>query len=86
MSHFYGYVRGSRGDATRGGSKNSGYVATAASWQGSVRVWLSHDEETGQDIATVTLAPWHGRGISRDLFSGPVSGDQRKRATEAPQP
>jgi len=30
MSHFYGRVQGNRGDATRGGSKASGFDATAA--------------------------------------------------------
>jgi hypothetical protein len=45
MSAFYGMVRGNRGAATRGGSKNSGYKATCQSWDGSVIVNMSYDNE-----------------------------------------
>lgn len=38
MSHFYGTVQGNRGEATRGGSKNSGMDTATASWEGSVQV------------------------------------------------
>ena len=74
MAHFYGTLQGGRGQASRLGSKGSGLQVCAASWQGSVHVDLDHDEETGEDIATVRLAPWHGQGKSRILYQGPVSG------------
>jgi len=45
MSAFYGMVRGNRGAATRGGSKNSGYKATCQSWDGSVIVSMDYDSE-----------------------------------------
>lgn len=77
MSHFYGIVQGNRGEATRGGSRDSGFTATAASWQGSVRVYLYHDDETGNDMARVSLAPWHGRGTDAVIYDGPVSGAGR---------
>ncbi len=44
MSTFYGMVQGNRGAATRGGSKVSGFKATAQSWNGSVITELSYDE------------------------------------------
>ena len=75
MSHFYGYIQGNRGEATRGGSKQSGYVATAASWEGAVRVQLHYDPDKKQDIAVVMLTPWEGNGVHRELFRGPVSGN-----------
>jgi len=74
MSHFYGHVQGNRGDVSRGGSKASGYMATAASWQGCVKVNLWHDDKTGVDMAEVRLDRWHGRGVYQILYTGPVSG------------
>ena len=74
MSHFYGYVQGNRSEATRGGSRKSGYTAVAASWQGCVVVSLWYDESTKTDMATVSLGTWQGRGINKTLYSGPVNG------------
>ena len=73
MAHFYGVLRGTRGEATRCGSKNSGLTVTAASWRGSVRVTLYMDSN-GTDMASVTLAPWRGQGTTKTLYEGPVSG------------
>ena len=75
MAHFYGTLNGSRGEATRCGTKNSGMTTHAASWAGAVRTRLWHDSETGQDMARVELVPWHGSGCYRTLYSGPVSGE-----------
>lgn len=73
MSHFYGYVQGNRGDASRGGSKRSGYQAVAASWQGCVKVRLWHDEATGKDMVSVDKDQWtNGAGIRKNLYTGPV--------------
>jgi len=72
MAHFYGITRGSRGKASRLGTKASGLETVAASWQGAVRVFLS--EVDGQDWATVALVPWRGQGTSRVIYAGPVSG------------
>lgn len=76
MSHFYGTLKGSRGEATRGGTKNSGLHVVAASWQGAVEVYLTEDTKTGQDVAHVALIQWHGRGQypPKVLYDGPVSG------------
>ena len=74
MSHFYGKVIGNRGPATRGGSKNSGYISQAASWEGAVEVNLFYNEEYEEDWAIVKLIPWQGNGSSITLYTGPVSG------------
>lgn len=74
MAHFYGVLQGSRGEATRCGTKASDLDVTAASWQGAVRVRLQYNEVTGQDVATVYLMPWHGHGVERELYHGPVGG------------
>lgn len=73
MAHFYGTLRGNRGEVTRTGS--SELVAHAASWQGAVRTHLFHDPKTGRDMARVTLVPWRGTGCDRLLYEGPVNPD-----------
>ena len=75
MAHFYGTLQGVRGEASRLGGKESGLRTVAASWEGSVCVYLSY--ENGCDWATVRLEPWHGRGESKLLYDGPVSGKPR---------
>lgn len=74
MSHFYGTLQGNRGEATRCGSKSSGVVTYAASWQGAVRVQLYYDEATGKDMASVELVPWRGVGAYQTIYDGPVGG------------
>lgn len=72
MAHFYGVLGGSRGQATRCGTKGSGMTATAASWDGAVRSTL-YDRD-GIAWVTVELIPWHGHGTSRVLYDGAVRG------------
>ena len=74
MAHFYGVLRAGRSETTRTGTKGSGLEAVTASWGGSIRVGLYHDENTGVDMARVTMEPWKGRGESRVLYEGPVGG------------
>ena len=74
MAHFRGYVQGVRGLASRLGSKDSGLVTDAESWEGRVSVHLWHDDEAGVDMADVSLEPHHGTGESRTLYRGPVGG------------
>ena len=69
MSHFYGVLNGSRGAATRAGTKCSGLTVTAASWVGAIRVELSIDAE-GRDCFRVLQTPWHGAGVSELLAEG----------------
>lgn len=74
MAHFFGIVGGGRGEATRNGHKTTGLHTTAASWEGCVKTSLWYDEETDTDMCEVSLAPWHGAGVSKVLYHGPVSG------------
>ena len=82
MAHFYGAVQGSRSETSRLGSKKSGLSTVAASWQGAVEVYIYYDETTGKDIASVFLSPWHGKGISQNLYVGPVGGGENKTEEE----
>ena len=69
MSHFYGTLEGSRGKATRCGTKSSGMVSEAAGWKGVIRVYL--EEVDGHDRYQVYLEPWQNSGgVSTMLASG----------------
>jgi hypothetical protein len=70
MAHFYGTLKGARGETTRCGTRTSGMDAVAASWQGAVHVDLY--EKDGTDFARVSLRQWHGRGESHPLYHGEV--------------
>lgn len=86
MSHFYGTLQGNRGEATRCGSKDSGIETYTASWKGAVNVRAWHDETAGIDMVSVSLVPWHGRGINHELYCGPIGGSEKlQRAAEAKQ-
>lgn len=72
MAHFYGTLQGSRGEATRLGTKNSGLHVKACSYEGAIRVVLRYDPDTQQDIATVTMTRHMSKGTERILYKGPV--------------
>lgn len=61
MAHFYGFIQGQAGDATRMGSKRSGYSAWAQSHQGRIRVELRHNDynEVERDEATISIEGGH---------------------------
>ncbi|MCK9370444.1 hypothetical protein M0R04_11090 [Candidatus Dojkabacteria bacterium] len=54
MSHFYGYLEGNRGTATRCGSKKSGITAHIKSWNNDVYASL-HADENGKDVLYLTI-------------------------------
>jgi hypothetical protein len=70
MSHFYGVLKGTRGEATRCGDARKGMHVTAASWVGAIRVELYVDAATGRDMFNVYQTPWQGAGFSKHLASG----------------
>ena len=72
MSHFYGSVKGNRGEATRGGSKYSGYTSYCAGWGGGIEVRLWHDPEVGKDHYKVCQVAHCGKGIEREIARGIV--------------
>jgi len=76
MSHFYGVLQGNRGQATRCGTKKSELRVTAASWQGAVEIRLWHDPETDKNMVSVYKRSWHGAGIWKILYKGPVGEEK----------
>lgn len=79
MSHFYGTMKGSRGEATRCGTKNSGMRVTAASWAGAITTELYIDDQ-GRDCFRVLQRPWHGRGVSEVIAEGVIGEPQSAAA------
>lgn len=77
MAHFYGTIQGARGEASRLGTKGSGFHASACSWQGRIEVLLGHNEATGKDTYRVTMRQhgmsrgWEGEIASGDLGTKP---------------
>lgn len=72
MAHFYGTIQGSRGQASRLGTRGTGLTTYAASWEGAVRVYMY--EKDGVDLVQVELVQHQGAGVNRLLYSGPVGG------------
>ena len=79
MSHFYGSIKGTRGEATRCGDKRSGYKATIAGWGGAIQIHLTHRIRVGVigvDRFDVRLIQWGGsKGEDILLASGVLSTD-----------
>lgn len=70
MAHFYGTLKGSRGEATRTGTKQSGIATYAAGWGGAIRTVLYHVD--GKDMFRVEMVEWKGAGKYRVLAVGEV--------------
>ncbi len=71
MSHFYGKVRGGRGEAHRCGHKNTGLRVEASSWNATIEVVVTHDKFTGKDHAVVMMIG--SGGAPKVLYSGEFS-------------
>lgn len=67
MAQFYADIQGSRGKATRMGSKKSGIDGHIRGWHIGARVWMRYNEQTKEDECTI------------DLTFGSSSGRGRKR-------
>lgn len=70
MSAFYGMVQGNRGAATRGGSRASGFTATAQSWDGSIitTMFYGDDGNLMVDISYSTGSSSCGTSVFRGTF------------------
>jgi len=61
MAHFYGSMRGSRGEATRMGTAKSGLIAHIRGWNTGVEVVLTVDDEGRDCVAVYVTAGSNGR-------------------------
>lgn len=71
MSHFYGSAKGNYSEATRCGSKESGFTTVCASWAGAIQC-EAYVNSLGMDCVKVKQIPWKGAGISRLLYHGAI--------------
>ena len=73
MAHFYGNLKGSRGEATRCGTRQSGIRVSARSWAGSVTVEMEDDDDYGEPRVIIRCG--EGSTVSGTaLYCGPLSG------------
>jgi hypothetical protein len=70
MAHFYGNLKGARGERTACGTRNSGIRVSARSWDGSVTVH-AHDHADGTPRFEVYVSETSSTG-GHLMFSGTV--------------
>ena len=93
MSTFYGMIQGNRGEATRGGSKASGFRASAQSYDGSVVVDLDYDKNDKLNVnlrlcSGSTSSGWYGKlaefdGTFEELVKVLQAYQKKKEKTRA---
>jgi len=67
MAHFYASMQGSRGEATRVGTKSSGLTAHVRGWDIGARVELSHED--GRDVVRVYRTGGSNNGGRSELVA-----------------
>ena len=53
MAHFYATIKGSHGEASRLGTKNSGIHARVNGWDCGVEIIAEYNESTNEDVFTI---------------------------------
>jgi hypothetical protein len=69
MAHFRATIKGSRGGASRLGTKASGLVVTANGWEFGVKVVMRHSPILGEDVAQIHLTSG-GNAVKMEKFLG----------------
>lgn len=75
MAQFYAEIQGSRGLASRMGSKKSGIWAHIRGWNNGVSINGIHDHEEDEDIFEISVTSGSGYGSS-DKYIGKVVLDR----------
>ena len=55
MAHFYAFIQGNRGEATRMGSKASGIAGHIRGWSVGAHVCCTYNEQTEKDEVAIYL-------------------------------
>lgn len=76
MAQFRGTVQGSRGEASRLGSKKGGLDTEANGWFCGVRVYAHYDEETGKDVFDIYRTGGSSRRTSSKLIATITEGEE----------
>lgn len=69
MATFYGNLKGSRGEATRCGTRNSGIMAAVRGFDGSLTVRMSDNGDRGGPFVVISSSSGSAVG-GQILFSG----------------
>lgn len=72
MAHFYGTIKGMKGEASRLGGKTNGMRTVAASCSGAIVTHLGHNSATEKDTFEVRMESHHGSGDYMVLATGDV--------------
>ncbi len=91
MAHFYGSVEGSRGEATRCGTKNSGITAHARGWDIGGHISMGYQVDTEEDAVEFLITSGSNGGgqfYSIGTFTRPdldrlISGDLKMTLVKA---
>ena len=68
MSNLYGTIDGAaKTRATRRGHRE--LTTHAAGWRGAIRVTVTHDANSGEDVYLVKLVPWMGSGGTEKILA-----------------
>lgn len=67
MSHFYGSLRGSRGEATRQGTRSSGLTSHARGWHLGIRADMCTRTDGAPDSMSDHVAVYLTSGSGADL-------------------
>jgi hypothetical protein len=91
MAHFYGSMKGQRGERTACGTKSSGMSAHVRGWEHGVRIVASHyDTQVGKPDTFAVYMTTGSNATGPDVYLGEVYLDKKgevkfKRATKSPQ-
>jgi len=71
MADFYGLVIGNRGEATRSGSRNSGFKSTCQSYDGSVitRMWYDNENQLKISLEVDNGSKPYGDEVFRGTYA-----------------
>jgi hypothetical protein len=81
MARYYTLIETNRGRATRLGDPGGVCIALVSTPQGGIVVEVEADA-TGVERTRVRLVPSQGRGGFRNLYDGPIGGDEAPRLTD----
>lgn len=69
MAHFYGEMKGNRGETSRAGTKESGIAAHLRGWNIGTQVYVFHDEKTGKDTVRIHKTKGSGSFGTEELIA-----------------
>lgn len=82
MAHFYGQIKGNRGEATRIGHKTSGLEASVNGWRIGCEVFIQYDARRMLDVVTVWKTNGSAGGGRRQIARFTIPPSQERTHNE----